>query len=58
VSNCHRSIVCGVIVSFRYSVARMFDLVFCMTLFGNKYYIVILVILYPFYVRYVWKLNS
>jgi hypothetical protein len=38
---------------------RVFDLVFCKTLFGKKIlYIMTLVILYPFSVRYVCKLDS
>jgi hypothetical protein len=36
----------------------VFDLVFCKTLFGNILYIMTLVILYPFSVRYVCKLHS
>jgi hypothetical protein len=37
---------------------RVFGVVFCKTLFGNILYIVTLVVLYPFSVRYVCKLDS
>jgi hypothetical protein len=39
--------------------SRVLDLFFCKTLFMKQiYYIETLVILYPFSVRYVWKLDS
>jgi hypothetical protein len=43
---------------FTAMLSRVLNLVFCKTLFVKQiYYIETLVILYPFFVRYVWKLD-